>query len=87
MIPELLVVVGCVYGKGCSETATAYYNYNPQLQIIAFNLERLAPTSLKTYLAPVAFYALNGTPALKLTNVIQLQISKSNKTLIFSKDF
>ena len=88
---ELLVVVACLYGKGCSETSSTYYDSKPELQLFVKRTERRITATVGqatvTYVAPPLIFALGGSGIIKLNQHVNLQVNKNLFELKFNKDF
>lgn len=88
---ELLVITACLYQRGCSETATTWYQQRPQLQIFVekteANVKQVAGPIATNYLAPMALFAAGATGTLRLSGSVGLKYNKENMELIFKKEF
>lgn len=88
---EFLVVVACSMGRGCTETASAYYESRPELKVVAAKIERKAvqvvgPTVI-TFVAPILVYGFQKTATLSLSPNVTVQIQNQLMSLNFKKDF
>lgn len=89
---ELLLLISCMEGKGCSETSNAYYKAHPELQeMVRKNEERIkdycGPIIVEAA-APIAFVAAGGTGNFKIYGNFSLEIKQfTSPTLVFSKGF
>lgn len=90
-MPEFLVVVACLYGKGCAEASTTYYNSNQELQMFTKNVERSikdeVPETLITYLAPALLYGSGRAGLIQISTSVNLKLSRTSSELIYRKEF
>jgi hypothetical protein len=90
-LTELLVVTACLYGKGCNETYSQYYQTKPSLQHFVMKTEReiqnLVGRHFITYVVPPLAFMTGSAGTTKLTSNLNIQYSRTFAELIFKKDF
>lgn len=88
---EGLVLVACLYGKGCSETYSRYYDSKPSLQNFVSKSEReieqLVGGNFLTYVAPPIAFLVGTTATSKLNEYLNLKYSRTFVELNFKKEF
>jgi hypothetical protein len=88
---ETLVVVACLYQKGCSESASVYYKSRPALQEFVLKVENRAKATvgptLLNYGAPILVFAAGGQGSLQVSKNVSIKVSKEFTDLTFKKDF
>ncbi len=88
---ELLLFFACLNNTGCSESLTAYKQYNPEIvayyESQAKRIEAQVPTVVKNYVAPVATIGLGGAGAFQLHKNYVLKIERTQLSLIYSVSY
>ena len=88
---ELLVVLACVSGKGCVETAGHYRQSNPQIQEMIYYSEQVArkhvPQYVIQYFAPVVAYSAGYDGNIALTRSFGLKVSRRTQSLNYTYSF
>ncbi len=68
MLLESLVVYACLEGKGCSDSTSAYYSYNKDMQVLSQRVEQYGQMIVKdrqyiVYVATPMYAAITGKKA------------------------
>lgn len=68
MLLESLVVYACLEGKGCSDSTSAYYSYNKEIQYASKRVEQYGQMIIKdreyiVYVATPIYAAITGKKA------------------------
>lgn len=68
MLLESLVVYACLEGKGCSDSTSAYYSYNKDIQVLSKRVENYGQMIIKdreyiVYVATPIYAAITGKKA------------------------
>lgn len=91
MLPEALVILACLEGKGCTETSQHYYNTHPEIKIVVENgkktIERYTGETFIQITGPLIFAAAGGTGTIRLSKHFSLQVNRESGIIGFSKEF
>ncbi len=88
---EFLVAIACIYGDGCTETYSIYYDSKPSLQEFVAKSERevklLIGDNFVTYVAPPVLFLAGSTGTTKLSDNWSLEYNRSLLMLSFNRVF
>jgi hypothetical protein len=93
MMLELLVATACVNGRGCSETTSAYYKSNIELQQTVERAELYGKNLVKNHdwivwaVTPAATLASGQTARFKLYKTTTFGINAKNQLLLFEFNY
>jgi hypothetical protein len=88
---ELIVMIACLYNKGCQQAGSAYYNSNPSLQELISSSEtkakQLAGPYVVEYAAPMTFMLLGQDAFVKIDRNYSVKLYDNNVTLKYIKEW
>lgn len=88
---ELLVIIACYSGKGCTETLNQYREVNPQFNEIVYNAEDMTrkniPPFIIQYYGPFVAYMVGMEGNITLTKHVSLKVSDKKQSLNFALTF
>lgn len=86
-MPEFLVIVACLYQRGCTEASSTYYDSRPELQAYVHRMETQIRTKagpIYDYGAPLFVFGFGGAGIIKLTAQWSIKASRSEASLNFN---
>lgn len=88
---ELLVVTACLYQKGCSETASTFYNARPDFKEFVMRTEvqvkETAGPIATEYLAPMVIFASGASGVVRISENVGVRGRRDFMELFFKKEF
>ncbi len=88
---EILVLTACLYQKGCSDTASVYYEKRPALQeFVQINeraVKRTVPPILLDYLGPILLVSSGASATTQISKTIALKYNRETTLIVFSRGF
>lgn len=87
----MIVMLACLYNKGCAEAGATYYSKTPSLREFIVNTEttakKLAGPYVVEYAGPIAFMSAGQDAYIKLNRQYSLKYYNDNITLKYVKEW
>jgi hypothetical protein len=88
---EILVVIACLTGKGCPESAALYYDTHPELQSVKQVVEdkyiSKIPDFIKNLIVPAIAIGGGASGSIKIDENFSIQGNKDEQTIVYNLSF